>query len=142
MLSVIPFGLAAAVVPAANSLSDDLGAYPWVISAALLALAAFFAFREHFLWRHDRHALDARHVFSRHGWLSPRLDIASRIKLQSVEIRQGPLARRRGYANLNFGVAGGTLAIAGIPLDEARAMRRAVLESIAGVDFSKLNEAG
>ena len=66
----------------------------------------------------------------------------SDLRLPAVEIRQGPLARRRGYANLTFGVAGGTLAIAGIPLEDARAIRRAVLDSIAGVDFPKLNEAG
>ena len=57
-----------------------------------------------------------------------------------MEITQGPIARRRGYANLTFGVAGGTLAIAGVPLEEARAIRRAVLDSIAGVDFSRLGE--
>jgi putative membrane protein len=98
--------------------------------------------RENFLWRHDRHALDDRELFARHGWLAPRLDIASRVKLQSVEIRQGPLARRRGYAHLTFGVAGGSLAMRGIPLEDARAIRRAVLDSIAGVDFSRLGEAG
>ena len=58
-----------------------------------------------------------------HGWLAPRLDIASRVKLQSVEIAQGPLGRRRGYADVKFGVAGGTLELHGVPLDEARAIR-------------------
>ena len=104
----------------------------------LLTLAALMAWREQFLWRYDRHALDARHLFVRRGWLAPRLDIASRVKLQSVEIVQGPIARRRGYASLAFGVAGGSLEIVGIPLADARAIRRAVLDSIASVDFSRL----
>ena len=55
--------------------------------------------REHFLSRHDRHAIDGERLYVRRGWLAPRLDIASRIKLQSVEIAQGPIARRRGYAD-------------------------------------------
>ncbi|HSG53877.1 MAG TPA: PH domain-containing protein, partial [Paracoccaceae bacterium] len=62
----------------------------------------------------------------------------SRIKLHSVEIAQGPLARWRGYASLRFGLAGGALAFDGLPLDEAWAMRSAVLDSIASVDFSAL----
>ena len=74
----------------------------------------------------------------REGWIAPRLDIASRVKLQSVEIVQGPLARRRGYADIKFGVAGGTLEMKGVPLESARAIRAAVLDSIAAVDFSRL----
>ena len=138
MVSAVPLGLAAVAVPTINAMLGRDMVAPLLISGALVALAAFFAVREHFLWRHDRHALDDRHIYVRRGWLAPRLDIASRIKLQSVEIAQGPLARRRGYAEVKFGVAGGTLEIAGIPLDDARAIRRAVLDSIATVDFSRL----
>jgi len=138
MLGAVPLGLAALAVPIVNSRFGQPLELPLLASAALLALAAFFAVREHFLWRRDRHAVDARHVFVRRGWLAPRLDIASRLKLQSVEISQGPLARRRGYADLKFGVAGGSLELGGIPLEDARAIRRAVLGSIASVDFSRL----
>jgi putative membrane protein len=74
----------------------------------------------------------------RRGWLAPRIDIASRVKLQSVEIAQGPIAHRRGYADVKFGIAGGKLEMHGIPLEDARAIRAAVLESIASVDFSAL----
>jgi len=102
------------------------------------ALGVVLALRQLFLWRYDRHALDARHIYVRHGWLAPRVDVGSRVKLQSVEIAQGPLAQRRGYASLIFGVAGGTLKIEGMALEEARTMRAAVLESLASVDFSQL----
>jgi putative membrane protein len=138
MFGAVPLGLAALAVPIVNARLGQPLELPLLASAALVALAAFFAVREHFLWRRDRHAIDARHVFVRRGWLAPRLDIASRLKLQSVEIAQGPLARRRGYADLKFGVAGGSLELGGIPLDDARAIRRAVLDSIASVDFSRL----
>lgn len=104
----------------------------------LLALAGFLALREHYLWLHLRHAIDRGHLYLRHGWLAPRLDIASRVKLQSVEIAQGPIARRHGYADLKLGVAGGTFEMHGIPLATAQAMRRKVLTSLTKVDFSRL----
>ncbi len=89
-------------------------------------------------WRRDRHALDGRQLYSRTGWFTPRLAIVSRVKLQSAEIVQGPLARRRGYATLHLGLAGGVLKIDGMSLDEALQWRGAVLASIAGTDFSEL----
>jgi putative membrane protein len=136
LLCAIPFGVAAVAAAAVANRSGEAGG--WALAAGFAALALGLLLRENFLWRHDRHALDDRELFARHGWLAPRLDIASRVKLQSVEIRQGPLARRRGYAHLMFGVAGGSLAMRGIPLEDARAIRRAVLDSIAAVDFSRL----
>jgi putative membrane protein len=133
LLSALPFGLAAAGLAVAGLI---------LLALALGALAALMAARQLFLWRHDRHALDERHLYVRRGWLAPRLDVGSRMKLQSVEIAQGPIARRRGYADLVFGVAGGTLKIEGIALAEALAVREAVLESIAAVDFSQLPDGG
>ena len=72
------------------------------------------------------------------GIASPQLAIAPQMKLQTVEIAQGPIARRLGYATVNFGLAGGTLAIAGLPLADARALRSEVIGRIAEVDFSDL----
>jgi putative membrane protein len=138
MFRVVPLGVAALAVPTLNSLFGQPLGLPLLASAGLVALAGFFALREHFLWRLDRHAVDGRHIYARRGWLAPRIDIASRVKLQSVEIAQGPLGRRRGYADVKFGVAGGTLDVAGIPLEDARAIRRAVLDSLSAVDFSRL----
>jgi putative membrane protein len=107
---------------------------------ALIPLAAtiFIVASQAFLWRFERHALSGRQILSRRGWLAPQTDLASRLKLQSVEIAQGPIARRRGYATLHLGLAGGKLAIEGIPVERARELRHAVLDSIAATDFSKL----
>jgi putative membrane protein len=92
-------------------------------------------------WRRARHALDPAQVLVRSGTLAPRLTIAPRVKLQSVEIVQSPLGRWRNYATLKLGLAGGKLDLVGLPLDEARSIRRAVLDSVSKVDFSKLSEA-
>ena len=102
---------------------------------AFVLLSVFIAIRAHYLWRVERHALGAGQVLSRRGWLAPRLVIASRVKLHSAEIARGPLGRWLGYADLNLGLAGGTLSFHGLKREEAQAMRRAVLESIAEVDF-------
>jgi putative membrane protein len=127
-----------ALLLAGPSLPEAAGIALALPVTGLFLLGGFFALRERFLWHHHRHAVDDRYLYLRHGWLAPRLDIAMRVKLQSAEIAQGPLARRRGYADLKLGVAGGTFTMHGIPLEAARAVRRAVLDSIARVDFSRL----
>lgn len=110
----------------------------WYMALIPAAFGLALAVRQYFLWRHDRNAFDDSQVYRHHGWLSPNTRIASRVKLQSVEIRQGPLGRRLGYASLHLGLAGGSFAINGIPLERARQLRRAVIASISGTDFSEL----
>lgn len=104
----------------------------------LVALAGLATMRRWYLWRHDRWALDAERIFVRRGWLSPRLDVASRVRVQSVELVQGPLGRRGGYADLELGIAGGQLAIHGLHESDARVLRDAILDSVAEMDFSRL----
>jgi putative membrane protein len=128
-LFLVPATIVAAVV------ADNL---LWI--APLIGLV-FTLTEQWWRWRHDYRALGERQLYSRHGWFSPSLAIASRVKLQSVEIAQGPLARRRGYASLHLGLAGGRLRIHGMPLGEARRWRSAICESIARSDFSELLDA-
>jgi putative membrane protein len=89
-------------------------------------------------WRRHRHAATAAQLFTRQGTLAPRLTIVQQVKLQSAEVVQSPLGRWRGYATLRLGLAGGRLALPGLPLAEALAIRRAVTGAIAAVDFSRL----
>jgi putative membrane protein len=141
VLAVLPLGLMAlagiGVALAARSAGLPASG-PLLAALGLAAFGGFLAVRAWYLWRHRRHAIDARQLFVREGWLAPHLAIASRVKLQSVEIAQGPLARRRGYADVRFGVAGGKLEMHGVPLESAKAIRAAVLDSVADVDFSRL----
>jgi putative membrane protein len=103
-----------------------------LIAALILVLGPFID------WRFRRHAIDEAQIYARAGWLAPRTDVASRIKLQSVEIAQGPIAARRGYASLKLGLAGGNMEIAGLPLARAHDLRDAILASIGSRDFSQL----
>lgn len=110
---------------------------PWLALLPLLA-GAFLALRQAFLWVFERNALSGAQVFIGSGWLAPKLAVASRVKLQSVEISQHVLGRWRGYATLHLGLAGGRMALDGIPPERAQEMRAAILSSISETDFSEL----
>lgn len=90
-------------------------------------------------WRHHAHAESPVQLFAKNGWWRQRLDIARQVNVQSVTISQGPLTRRRGLATLHFGIAGGKLDFVALPLEQARAVRDAVMAAAAPVDFSELN---
>lgn len=120
-------------------------AAPWpvdgwlhAVPVALALLAALLAARELLLWRFRQWALSGTQLFYRHGRLSPALEVASRVRLQSVELAQGPLARHGGYAAVHLGVAGTRIALPGVPLAEAEALRAELLRSMAERDFSEL----
>ena len=88
-------------------------------------------------WRKFLYAEDPSRLFVRRGWWRQRLTILPRVRVQSVEIAQGPLARLSGLVTLHFGIAGGTLEIIAIPRETAEAIRDRVLAIAAPVDFSK-----
>ena len=110
-------------------------------TGAILVVASITVLANVLAWRYQRHALDETQIMASRGVLSPRSQIATRLKLHSVEISQGPIARLRGYATLHLGQAGGTFSIPGVPVARAREVRRKVLETIASTDFSQLETA-
>lgn len=93
-------------------------------------------------WRHYGDLLDAEQLYLHQGWWREKLDIARQINVQSAEIVQGPIARLLGLSTLHFGLPGGSLAFSALPLAEARAIRDAVMDRVAPVDFSALNQRG
>lgn len=114
---------------------------PSLLALVPLGLGLALVAERWIAWRHSGHAVDETQILSRRGWLAPRLTIAPRAKLQSFEFRQGLVGRLHGYGTIHLGVAGGTMAIPGVSVVQATVMRRAVLESIAEIDFSLLNRA-
>lgn len=115
--------------------------WAWLASGVLLVLAGISAIANVLAWRFQRHALDAQQIVASRGILSPRSQIATRLKLHTVEISQGPIARLRGYATLHLGQAGGTFSIPGVPVERAREVRRKVMKTISATDFSELENA-
>ena len=106
------------------------------LGLAVIAVAANL-----YAWEFRRHALGDTQIFATTGLMSPTSRIATRLKLHSVEIAQGPLARWRGYATVHLGLAGGDFAIPGVPLAEARSLRASIMETIAATDYSRLDQA-
>lgn len=107
-------------------------------SALLLLLLAFAAFLFWLDWRKYRFGLDEHQIYVRRGWWQQRMTIAPQVKVQTVEIAQGPISRRQGLASLEFGISGGTLEMVALPLETARAIRDAVMERVAAVDYSEI----
>lgn len=130
ILDALPFGLA--VIPVAIFAPFGFAFIP--MGLAVVAVAANL-----YAWEFRRYALDKGQIFATTGLMSPTSRIATRTKLHSVEIAQGPLARWRGYATLHLGLAGGMFAIPGVPLAEARDLRAQVLQTIAATDYSRID---
>jgi putative membrane protein len=107
-----------------------------VQTANIYWLLVPWAFLLWFERRNYRDALDGAQIYIRHGWWHQRLEIAPQVKVQTVEIAQGPITRRQGLASLHFGISGGTLEMVALPLETARAIRDAVMERVAAVDYS------
>ncbi len=89
-------------------------------------------------WRQYRFGLDDHQLYVKRGWWRQQMTIAPQLKVQSVEIAQGPLSRRQGLASLRFGMAGGTMEMIALPLATAVAIRDAVMEKVAAVDYSAI----
>jgi putative membrane protein len=109
-----------------------------LVTGVLLVLAGLSVIANVLAWKFKRHALDDVQIMATKGVLSPSSQIATRMKLHSAEIAQGPIARLRGYATLHLGQAGGTFSIPGVPVDRAREVRRKVMQTVAATDFSQL----
>ncbi len=90
-LAAIAAGAAFAVEPLAG-----LG------GAALLVLAIAAALR----WRRHGHAIDARALFVRHGFLTRRLWIVPFEKAQTISVSRGPVQRPLALASLLVDTAG------------------------------------
>ncbi len=114
---------------------------PFRLAGQLLFLPLLVGFLWWLEWRKYGDRIDDGQIYMREGWWRQRLTIAPQVKVQTVEIAQGPIARRQGLASLNFGIAGGTLEMIALPLETAREMRDAVMERVAAVDYSVVNRS-
>jgi putative membrane protein len=110
-------------------------------TANLYWLLVPWAFLLWFNRRNYRDALGGGQIYVREGWWRQRLTIAPQVKVQTVEIVQGPISRRQGLASLHFGIAGGTLDMIALPLAKAYSIRDAVMERVAAVDYSAINQS-
>ncbi len=127
LLPVIAIGIIAMMVFAGASFR---------LAALLMLVPLLIGFLWWLEWRKYGDQIDDGQIYVRGGWWRQRLTIAPQVKVQTVEIAQGPIARRQGLASLHFGIAGGTLEMIALPLETARTIRDAVMERVAAVDYS------
>ena len=106
-------------------------------SLLLLFIPLLLLFLGALEWHKFRYAEDASRLYVRRGWWRQQLTIVPQVRVQSIEIAQGPLARLTGLVTLHFGIAGGTLQLIAIPRETAEAIRDRVMAIAAPVDFSK-----
>jgi len=126
------------IAMAALVIFADTAFAPTLLLLLLLVFATFMFWCD---WRRYRFGLDDQQLYLRRGWWQQRLTIAPQVKVQSIEIAQGPLTRRLGLASLKFGIAGGTLEMIALPLSTAQAILSAVMEKVAAVDYSAINRS-
>lgn len=92
-------------------------------------------------WRKFRYGEDATRLYVHRGWWRQKLTILPQVRVQSIEISQGPLARLTGLVSMHFGIAGGTLELVAIPRETAIAIRERLMAVVAPIDFSELNQS-
>ena len=126
------------IAMAALVIFADTAFAPTLLLLLLLVFATFMFWCD---WRRYRFGIDDQQLYLRRGWWQQRLTLAPQLKVQSIEIAQGPLARRLGLASLKFGIAGGTLEMIALPLSTAQTIRSAVMAKVAAVDYSVINRS-
>jgi putative membrane protein len=128
--------LAAAIT--AVMLLTDAGLYAlWIAAIAMIYAVILYAD-----WRNSGYTSDDGQLFVRAGWWQQKLTIVPQIKVQTIDISQGPLTRLRGLAKLTLGIAGGTLHITAIPIADAYMVQRAIIDKVAKVDYSDVSGMG
>lgn len=103
-----------------------------LLVAAVIPLSLFGTWFDH---RMQGWWIGPRHVVSRTGWWVRTTQVVPREKLQSLELVQGPIARRWDLARLHLRVAGSRVSLPMIAFDEALELEfelsRSVVEGAA-----------
>ena len=125
VIAAIPVILLIVTVASFSATSIFAADYRWV-SVLSGASIPFMAVSGWFSWRHSRWHFDGSTVHIATGFLQRKHIILPARNVQSADITQGPLLRRFGVADIEFGVPGGKNGqhrIRAIPLTAAQALR-------------------
>ncbi len=120
-----------------DNISTSLTILSWVwLVAVFPILFGFIAWRYHF------HAMDDKQIYVKSGFWNQKMTILPMVKVQTVDLAQGPLSQYLNVADVKFGIAGGSgltvLTIHNVPIDTARDIRRNCIEAAKNIDFSDL----
>jgi putative membrane protein len=105
------------------------GFWPWgLLATALVPVGLFSAWLDH---RMQGWWIGPGHVVSRTGWWVRTTRIVARGKLQSLELVQGPIARRWDLARLHLRVAGSDVALPMLSFEQALDLELDLSRSVA-----------
>lgn len=126
---------AAATAVARSQDEIEPGAARWVLLAGIgvLALVALGAVLQRLSVKHMGYLMRQHDLTYRYGVVSRTTQTIPYSRVQHVSIDRGPVERRLGLATMRLRSAGGVIAIAGLGVDEATALREVVV-SRADVD--------
>lgn len=137
----IVFGLIIAIIAiSAAIIVEQTVVLPWI------GLLGFIPILIGLLsWRHHFHSMDRDQIYVKSGFWNQKMTILPMIKIQSVDIVQGPLSQYLKLADVRFGIAGGSglsvLTIQNIPIKMAQDLRGQCINRAKTVDFSALIRA-
>jgi putative membrane protein len=103
-----------------------------VIAFALVPMGLFATWFDH---RHQGWWVGERYVVAREGWWVRQTRIVARDKLQSLQLSQGPIARRWNLARLRLRVAGSSVVLPVLSFDDALDLELDLSERIAPRSF-------
>ena len=112
----------------------------WIALVGIIPFAAALL-----SWTYHFHALDNDQIYVKSGFWNRKLTILPMVKVQSIDIAQGPLSQLLGVADMKFGIAGGSgfsaLTIHNIPLTIAHNIRKKSIDKAKNIDFSDMIKA-
>lgn len=130
----------AAIASVAVIFSDGTDALTWIWSLGLIPL--LFGLLN---WRYHFHTMDKDQIYVKSGFWNQRMTILPMVKVQSVDLAQGPLSQYKKVADVRFGIAGGSglsvLTVHNIPIATAQYLRSQCITAAKDVDFSALIRA-
>jgi putative membrane protein len=114
----------------------------WV-AIFLIVLLPFGWLRANLYVKHTRWALTSDAILFRYGWMTRRLIVTPRNRLQSVQLTASPFDRRHKMANLSIDTAGGSamsdsISIRFLPREIAQALAVRLYHS--HIDVARKNE--
>ena len=122
LMLALPVGLLVLFLVAAF----DLPVPWWGVLATALAAALLGAWRGERYWRHTQWRLDAAGFTLRRGHLWRSETRVPQSRVQHLDLRRGPLQRRRGLSTLVIHTAGtrhSAVAVSGLDMDDAERLR-------------------
>ncbi|UTW54571.1 PH domain-containing protein [Kordiimonas sp. SCSIO 12610] len=110
----------------AGLLSIKAGAFSFLLLLILAPLSLIFTQKK----KRYRYALHGEYAIIQSGFIGKSISVFPMYKVQNVRIRQSPGQRRKGLATLKINIAGQTLTMPYMPLNDANHWRNLILAKV------------